>query len=125
MANILVVDDHRDGRDFLTTLLGYRGHRVTVAINGEQALRVIQDVTPDLVVSDVLMPKVDGYELVRQMREDPRVASTPVIFYTAAYEDETARTLAHSVGVIQFLQKPADPRIILGIIDAALGASRL
>ena len=121
MARILVVDDHPDGRDFLATLLGYRGHTIELASDGEEALQVIARSPPDLVVSDILMPRIDGYELVRRMRGDPLVAATPVVFYTAGYGDEPARALAASAGVVQFLQKPADPRIILGIIDAALG----
>jgi len=121
MANILIVDDHPTGREFLAALLGHRGHDITVAADGEQALAFLKDTVPDLVVSDILMPKIDGYELVRRMRADPRNASTPVVFYTAGFEDEPARALAASLGVRRILGKPSDPRMILEIIDAALG----
>ena len=123
MAKILIVDDHPTGCEFLAALLGYRGHDITVAADGEQGLAFLRNTVPDLVVSDILMTGIDGYELVRRMRADPRTASTPVIFYTAGYEDAPARALAASLGVSRILSKPSDPQVILEIIDAALGSN--
>ncbi len=121
MAKILIVDDHPTGREFLAALLEYRGHDITVAANGEQALAFLKGTAPDLIVSDILMPGIDGYELVRRMRADPRTASTPVVFYTAGYEDAPAWALAASLGVSRILSKPSDPQVILEVIDAAIG----
>jgi two-component system cell cycle sensor histidine kinase/response regulator CckA len=80
MATILVVDDHPPNRAFLVTLLGYRGHRLREAADGAEALEQVRMERPDLVIADILMPTMDGYELVRQLRADPTMAPIPVFF---------------------------------------------
>lgn len=65
MATILVVDDHPINREFLVTLLRYRGHSLLQAADGAEALQVARAAHPDLIISDILMPTMDGYELVR------------------------------------------------------------
>src|SRR6202011_3713268 len=76
---------------------------------------------PELVIADVLMPQMDGYELVRQIRADPEIARTPVIFYTASYIETEARKLALACGVQHLIVKPSDPEEILRAVKAALG----
>jgi len=71
MAKILIVDDLAANREVLVTLLRYDGHRVLEAANGREGLAAVQAEHPDLVITDVLMPVMDGYELVRQLRLDP------------------------------------------------------
>jgi two-component system cell cycle sensor histidine kinase/response regulator CckA len=78
----------------LVTLLGYRGHRLREAADGAEALEQVRMERPDLVIADILMPTMDGYELVRQLRADPTTAPIPVIFYTAHYHEQEARALA-------------------------------
>jgi CheY-like chemotaxis protein len=85
MAAILIVEDRPIDRKFLATLLKTAGHAVIEASDGIEALRLAEANPPDLVISDILMPTVDGYELVRRMREKTPLAHTPVIFYTATY----------------------------------------
>ena len=85
MAKILVVDDHPTNREFLVTLLGYSGGSPYKWLNGAEALEVASGMHPDLIITDVLMPTMDGYEFVRRLRLIPEVAGTPVIFYTAHY----------------------------------------
>jgi two-component system, cell cycle sensor histidine kinase and response regulator CckA len=85
MAKILIVDDRPLNRQFLTTLLGYQKHELSEASDGDQGLRVARAVRPDLIISDVLMPTMDGYEFVVRLREDADIAKTPVIFSTAHY----------------------------------------
>src|ERR1700760_2426817 len=85
VAKILVVDDYPTNREFLVTLLGYRGHSLHEASDGAEALDVAAAVRPDLIITDVLMPTMDGYEFVRRLRSISEIASTPVIFYTAHY----------------------------------------
>src|SRR5512134_3370452 len=121
MTTILIVDDRTTNRQFLVTLLGYAGHRVLEAANGAQALQIVRSEQPDLIITDILMPTMDGYEFVRQLRADPDFASTPVIFYTATYRDREARSLAKAAGVQYVLTKPAEPAVILNIVNAALG----
>jgi CheY-like chemotaxis protein len=91
MAMILAVDDRSTNRDFLMTLLTYHGHRVLQAADGAEALAVLAETPVDLVVTDILMPTMDGYELVRRMREESSTADVPVIFFTGSYNQREAR----------------------------------
>lgn len=122
MATILVVDDVAANRDLLTTLLGYRGHRLLEAADGAGALATARVERPDLVIADILMPTMDGFEFVRRLRSEPDVAHTPVVFYTANYHLEQARALAASCGVRHVLTKPAEPEEIFRIVEEALRA---
>src|SRR6185503_7207840 len=81
MAKILVVDDRAANRDFLVTLLGYRGHDLLEAGDGAEALAMAKSNHPDLVIADILMPTMDGYEFVRHLRADADVANTAVVFW--------------------------------------------
>jgi signal transduction histidine kinase/CheY-like chemotaxis protein len=121
MATILVVDDEPANRELLVTLLGYANHRVLEAPDGAAALAQVQAERPDLVIADVLMPAMDGYELVHRLRAQPDVAATTVVFYTAHYLEREARALAEKCGVRFFITKPSDPEVILRTVDAALG----
>jgi signal transduction histidine kinase/CheY-like chemotaxis protein len=123
MAKILVVDDRPDGREYLVTLLGYQKHDLLQAADGAEALAVARAEHPDLVITDILMPTMDGYEFVRQLRADPAIASTAVIFCTADYLGREARNLASSCGVSHLLVKPCEPAIVLRTVEAALGHS--
>src|SRR5689334_7265748 len=113
MANILIVDDHPINRTFLSTLLGYAGHQLHEAADGAEALEMVYQARPDLVIADVLMPTMDGYEFVRRLRADPAIARTPVVFYTATYLEREAQALARDCGVNHVLVKPAPPELIL------------
>jgi signal transduction histidine kinase len=121
MATILVLDDRSDNRDFLVMLLGYVGHRLLEAADAKQALALVRAAQPDLVIADVLMPEIDGFEFVRRLRADSQIAHTRVIFYTAAYVEAEVRLLAESCGVAQVLIKPADPQVLLAAVQAVLG----
>ncbi|GAA0715457.1 EAL domain-containing protein [Dokdonella soli] len=120
MANVLVVDDHADNRALLTTLLSYAGHRSFESVDGSEALVQVRSQRPDLVICDIVMPTMDGYEFVRQLREDPEIASTEVIFYTATFLEREARGLAESCGVKYVLTKPCGPEEILRTVERAL-----
>lgn len=120
MATILVVDDHPTNREFLVTLLGYKGHHLLEAADGVEALAVARANMPDLMIADILMPTMDGYELVRQLRADPVLAQTIVIFCTATYLEREAHTLAETCGVTHVLNKPAEPEEVLRVVDEAL-----
>jgi CheY-like chemotaxis protein len=120
MATILIVDDLPANREFLVTLLRYQGHRLLEAANGREGLAAVQAEHPDLVITDVLMPVMDGYELVRQLRLDPTTSGIPVVFYTAHYGAREARALARSSGVAYVLTKPAESKEVLKIVGHAL-----
>ncbi|HEV3073420.1 MAG TPA: response regulator [Thermoanaerobaculia bacterium] len=121
MATILIVDDRAVNRQFLAALLGFSGHRLLEAADGEEALEVARRERPDLIVTDIVMPVMDGLQLAERLRGDPLLASTPVIFYTATYRLREARHLAVGTGVFAVLSKPSEPQIILDTVNAALG----
>ncbi|WP_256077596.1 EAL domain-containing protein [Massilia sp. YIM B04103] len=120
-ATILIVDDHVLNREFLLTLLGYSGHRLLEAANGAEGLKMVQNERPDLVISDILMPNMDGYEFVTRMHSHPETADVPVIFYTATYREREAMAVAEACGVRWVLPKPSDPDVILRTVHEALG----
>ena len=123
MAAILVVDDRAINRELLATLLGYVGHEVIEAADGVEALAATRAHKPDLVITDVLMPNMDGVEYADCVHDDPEIASTPIIFYTATYRLPEAQVLAESCRVATVLGKPAEPQTILDAVAAALGGA--
>ncbi|MBI4832536.1 MAG: response regulator, partial [Candidatus Lindowbacteria bacterium] len=106
---------------FLRTLLRYDNHDLLEAADGAEALEQIRTARPELVITDLLMPRVDGYELLRQLRVDPALAGVPVIFYTAVFHERQVRELVGSFAGCYYLAKPADPQAILQTVRAALG----
>lgn len=120
MAKILIVDDHWANRELIATLAGYDGHQTFEAGDGAEGLAIVRAERPHLVICDILMPTMDGYEFVRQLRADPAIADTQVIFYTANYHEREARNLATILGVSRILIKPSGPEAILEAIDEAL-----
>ncbi len=121
MATILIVDDHVLNRQFLMVLLGYSGHNLIEATDGVEGLDMVRTRRPDLVIADILMPNMDGYEFVTRLRAIPSIATTPVIFYTAAYHEREAGLMAMACGVPWVLPKPSDPDLILKTVHEALG----
>jgi CheY-like chemotaxis protein len=121
MASILIVDDRPVNRELLVALLGPKGHRLREAGDGAVALAAARAEPPDLVITDLLMPTMDGFELVRQLRSDPALAAVPVIFYTAKYHLKETHELAQ-IGNIWRLDKPAEPETILRVVEQALAA---
>ncbi len=123
MATILIVDDQVLNREFLITLLGYGGHRLLQASDGAEGLALARAARPDLIISDILMPNMDGYQFVTRLRADPdaRIAATPVIFYTAAYRGREAGVLARACGARAVLSKPCEPELILATVQQVLG----
>jgi diguanylate cyclase (GGDEF)-like protein len=121
MATVLIADDDAAVRRLLSAVLRPRGHTILEAGNGEQALELAETEKPELIVSDLLMPAMDGYELVRRLRTAPATARTPVIFLTAEYDEGDATELARSAGVTRVLRKPCKPADVLAAVDHALG----
>ncbi|RKT46858.1 EAL domain-containing protein [Thiocapsa rosea] len=123
MAHITVVDDIAVNREFLVALLTPFGHRVTEAADGASALKLVLDEQPDLMICDILMPQMDGYELVRCLRADPRIAATPVIFCSAHFLEQEAQQLAELCGVSKVVTKPVDPQDMIDVVDSVLAQS--
>ena len=120
MATILVVDDRPPNREILVALLGCKGHRILEAGDGREALALVRERRPDLVICDVLMPIIDGYEFVRQLRTEPDIAATRVVFHSAHYHAREAHTLARAAGVSHVLTKPVEPEELFAVVDGLL-----
>ncbi len=123
MTSILVVDDRPVERDLLSTVLGYAGYEVREAADGELALEASRSAPPDLIITDIVMPRMDGYTFVHKVRSDPMLASIPVIFCTATYGLDEGRRLAQACGVSHVLAKPCEPEEIMSVVAAALGST--
>lgn len=105
MATVLVIDDRETNRKVLSTLLRHTGHQVLEAINGQDGLSKAHSMHPDLIITDLLMPVMDGFEFVRLLRSDAIYAHVPVIYCTATYVEPSARALADACGPTHFLNE--------------------
>src|SRR5580698_11014202 len=120
MANLLIVDENVGHGSSLVTLLGNGGHDLRHATDGAQALALVRDERPDLVITDVLMSRMDGYEFVQRLKSASAGAGTPVIFCTGAAREQEARALAKECGVDHVLVKPFDLHRLSEAIDTCL-----
>jgi diguanylate cyclase (GGDEF)-like protein/PAS domain S-box-containing protein len=123
MATILIVDDRPSNRAYLLALLGFTEHRLLEAEDGAAALQLVRAERPDLIITDILMPTMDGYEFVQRLRADRALAATRVIFYSAVYAERETVAMARSCGVQTVLSKPSDPQDIMAAVNAELGLS--
>jgi signal transduction histidine kinase len=123
VAKVLVLDDRPEDRELMIVLLEYAGHDVIEASEGEAALELARRQRPELIITDILMPGMNGYEFVRRIREDADVGATPVIFSTANYLEGEVRELAAACGVSRFISKPCSLEVVQATVDEALRAS--
>ncbi|HEU0292635.1 MAG TPA: response regulator [Anaerolineales bacterium] len=108
MAKILIAEDERDIRDLVAFTLRFAGHEVFSASNGEEAVDMAPKVNPDLVLMDVRMPRMTGYEACKAMKADPNLKDIPVVFLTARGQ-ETEIQQGLEVGAEEYLLKPFAP----------------
>jgi two-component system, OmpR family, alkaline phosphatase synthesis response regulator PhoP len=118
-AKILVVDDEPDILDIVRTNLEGSGYEVSGAATGVDALRQLKLLRPDLVILDVVMPEVDGWEVLRRMRRDPQSASTPIVMLTCLGE-EAEILLGLAEGAVEYVTKPFDPEHLVATVDTLL-----
>ena len=123
-ARILIVDDMPANVKLLEDLLGFHGYDVEAATSGEEALAAIRERTPDLVLLDVLMPGMSGYEVCRKVRADPTLAMLPVVMVTAL-EDREERVKGLDAGADDFLSKPINPPELVARVRSLLRIRRL
>ena len=108
MAKILIAEDEPDIRDLVCFTLRFAGHEVVAVCNGEEAVKAASQVMPDLIIMDVRMPRMTGYEACEKMKQDPAIADIPVVFLSAKGQDSEIRT-GLDVGAAEYLLKPFAP----------------
>ncbi|MDP2182510.1 MAG: PAS domain S-box protein [Actinomycetota bacterium] len=120
---VLVVDDDEAGRYLVASILKSAGHEVIEAGDGLEALEKGREEMPDVVISDILMPRMDGYQLAREWKSDEALARIPLVFLTASYTDPADEKFAAGLGADGFLSKPVEPETLLETIDALMSTS--
>ena len=108
MAKILIAEDERDIRDLVAFTLRFAGHEVCAASNGEEAVEMAPNVNPDLILMDVRMPRMTGYEACKAMKANPDLKDIPVVFLSAKGQ-ETERQQGLDAGAEEYLLKPFAP----------------
>lgn len=108
MARILIAEDERDIRDLITFTLKFSGHEVFAAPNGEEAVSMARQVMPDIILMDVRMPKMTGYEACAAMKADPTIAHIPVVFLSAKGQESEVQT-GIDLGAVEYILKPFAP----------------
>ncbi|MBI5671567.1 MAG: response regulator [Chloroflexi bacterium] len=124
MAHILVAEDERDIRELINFTLMFAGHKVTQASNGAEALELALQVRPDLIMMDVRMPKMTGYEACRQMKQNDDIRHIPVVFLSAKGQDEEVQT-GIEAGAVAYILKPFAPEELTRRIGEILAQNGL
>jgi len=119
MSKILIAEDNPVNRELLRELLEMRGHTVAEACDGEEALRIVEQTQPDLLLLDIGMPVLDGFGVIRKIRENPRFASMPVVAVTA-YAMQGDREKILSSKFDGYLSKPVDAHSLTKELDRVL-----
>jgi two-component system, cell cycle response regulator DivK len=114
---ILIAEDHLDSRDAMRALLEAFGFRVLVAVDGRQAVDVALEHRPDLILMDIMMPELDGFEATRRLRQNALTEQTPIIAVTAM---EGAQRLALQAGANDYVRKPIDIRGLIAKVQSWL-----
>jgi diguanylate cyclase (GGDEF)-like protein/PAS domain S-box-containing protein len=124
MTRALVVDDREENRYLLCSLLTGHGFDVSVADNGAQALLAARQKAPDVIISDLLMPVMDGYSLLREWKADTTLSPIPFIVYTATYTEPKDERLALDLGADAFMLKPAEPEAFMQRLHEVLAQAQ-
>ncbi len=122
MTKLLIVDDNAHNSYLLQALLQGHGYEVMTALDGNEALRTARRDPPDMIITDILMPGMDGFTLCRHWKADDVLKEIPLVFYTATYTDTEDENFALSLGAARFILKPTEPAKLVQIIQEALTA---
>jgi PAS domain S-box-containing protein len=123
-TKVLIVDDNSDNLDFLATLVRGSGWEAATANNGQEALDRARLQPPDLIVSDILMPVMDGYDLCRHWKADDRLKPIPFVFYTATYTESRDEAFGLKLGADLFIIKPQEPGLLMNQLNQVLEKAR-
>lgn len=119
MAKILIAEDERDIRELVSFTLRFAGHEVVAVVNGAEAVEAARKEMPDLILMDVRMPRMTGYEACEKMKGDPELQNIPVVFLSAKGQESEIRG-GFSVGAAEYLLKPFVPSELTEAIDQLL-----
>ena len=119
MARILIAEDEPDIRELVAFTLRFAGHEVTTTMNGEEAYNTAQDMIPDLIMMDVRMPRMTGYDACRAMKQVPSLKDIPVVFLSAKGQDSEIQT-GLEAGAEEYLLKPFAPDQLVERVGAIL-----
>jgi DNA-binding response OmpR family regulator len=108
MARILIAEDERDIRDLIAFTLRFAGHEVITTANGEEALNMALETIPDLILLDVRMPRMTGYEACRQIKAEDKTSKIPVVFLSAKGQESEVQT-GLAAGATEYILKPFSP----------------
>jgi CheY-like chemotaxis protein len=123
-ASILIVDDTPANLTALTAVLEGLGHRIVKASSGEEALRRVMDEEFAVILIDVQMPGLDGFQTVALLREHPRARNTPTVFLSAYHQDVVAAQKGYAVGAVDYIVKPFDPDLLRAKVAALVSLYR-
>ena len=121
---ILIVEDVRHVREMLEITLKFKGYDVVTAADGTEALRSLAGMKPALIITDILMPNMDGFSLVYQIRRLPTMRDVPVIFLSATYTQEEDFEFAQKLGADRYLKKPYDVDDLLLTVDTMVRSEK-
>ncbi len=119
MARILIAEDEPDIRELVAFTLRFAGHEVTTTSNGEEALHQASHLIPDIIIMDVRMPKMTGYDACRAMKADTKLKDVPIVFLSAKGQDSEIQT-GLDVGAEEYLLKPFAPDQLVDRVKAIL-----
>jgi len=117
MRRVIVVDDLKENIYLLQKLLEGHNYTVETASNGIEALEIARKKPPDIIITDTLMPKMDGFQLCRELKRDEGLKDVPVLFYSSTYTDEKSRKLALDIGAVEYIIKPQEPDVFVKIVN--------
>ena len=125
---LLVVDDDPDILDAITTILGTQPYSIDTARDGVECMDKVREDTPDLIILDLLMPRKDGFAVVRELRQNPRYAKVPILILTSVREDASRRRYELETGlamdVQDYVEKPISPMELIDRVKSLLESSK-
>ena len=120
---VLIVDDEEQILTLVASMLEAQGHQVVKASLGEEALRLVEDSRPDVVLLDIMMPGLDGASVAQQLRESPETSTIPIIFLTGLVDAGEMSTRGPKIGGQFFLAKPFDSEQLYRVLELATSSS--
>jgi DNA-binding response OmpR family regulator len=125
MAHVLVVDDEPEIVKMVAKIMEARGHRVTLARDGQEALDAVVRERPDVMILDLNLPKMDGFEVCKRLKTDPATRAIPIVMLTAAYVSVEDATRGVGVGADEYVVKPFLREVLVHNVERLLEAARV